>query len=449
MKKQYSFSMIMLLGLAVLITGPVCAQIVYVDIDAVQTPDGTSWATAHTDIQSALDATTPPAEIWVAEGIYAGGTIATVQINYPGFSIYGGFNGTESAREERNPNLYPTAIDGAAESPCVNIAASTVLDGFRLSNGYNGNGDGGGVIVNATGATIRNCIFYNNESSTSGGGLYISDADCTVENCSFSSNTAQSGAAVYHYSPGAKGFVTTSTFINCVFVDNHAMMSGVFLNDNVFMDFLHCTFYNNLADTDFLFQFGFEGQLTLTNSIIADQGIGLFSTGHTAVITASYTRTPVFIAGTGNITGDPLMVDPWNGNYNLDWNSPCRDVAPVDPRAPTDIVGVARPQGALADMGVFELIQTGSITLLGADPIYLECPEAFVDPGAEALDDDLSPLTVTVDNEVIETAPGEYTVTYSATSSQGTPLSVTRTVIVEDTTPPVITLYGDATTSIP
>ena len=44
--------------------------VVYIDSDAPgPTHDGTSWLTAYTDLQSALDATAA-GEIWVAAGTY-------------------------------------------------------------------------------------------------------------------------------------------------------------------------------------------------------------------------------------------------------------------------------------------------------------------------------------------------------------------------------------------
>ena len=417
MKTRFSLTIITMLGLAVFFTSPAYSQIVYVDIDAIQTPDGMSWETAYTSIQAAMDATTPPAEIWVASGIYNQlAETAIVEINGE-FQIYGGFNGTESVREDRNPSLNTTIIDGGISYPCVTIATPATLDGFTIQNGYSSGLDGAGIAVMSTGATIANCIIYNNESMSNGGGLYTNNVDCTIQNCVFKSNKAQLGAAISSVY-AVKAFGATLTAINCIFIDNNAYTSGVILNDNVFTDFVHCTFYNNQSSTGSLFQFEIEGQLALTNCIITDHAIPLFNTGHSAVITAEYTRTGEFLSGTGNTQADPLLVDPWNGNYTLGWDSPCRDAAPVDDRATTDILGLERPQGDLADMGAYELIQTGTIALLGSDPIYLECPEEFIDPGAEAFNDDLSPLEVTGAGEVLTSTPGEYTVTYSATSTE-------------------------------
>jgi endoglucanase Acf2 len=84
------------------------------------------------------------------------------------------------------------------------------------------------------------------------------------------------------------------------------------------------------------------------------------------------------------------------------------------------------------------------VTLNGPATINHEQGTTFQDPGATASDNVDGTLTVTVTGSVGNEA-GTYTLTYSATDSAGNSTSVSRTVIVEDTTPPVITLIGDST----
>jgi hypothetical protein len=86
------------------------------------------------------------------------------------------------------------------------------------------------------------------------------------------------------------------------------------------------------------------------------------------------------------------------------------------------------------------------ITLLGDNPLIVECGDVYIDPGANAIDDidgDLS-VSVAVDSSAVNmSVSGSYTVTYDATDSGGnTADQVTRTVTVQDTTAPVITLNG-------
>jgi uncharacterized repeat protein (TIGR01451 family) len=81
-----------------------------------------------------------------------------------------------------------------------------------------------------------------------------------------------------------------------------------------------------------------------------------------------------------------------------------------------------------------------TITLNGGDQITIECGSNFADPGAVATVCNGS-VPVTASGAVDTHTPGTYTITYTATS--GTESSEThRTVTVEDTLAPVITLNG-------
>jgi hypothetical protein len=83
-----------------------------------------------------------------------------------------------------------------------------------------------------------------------------------------------------------------------------------------------------------------------------------------------------------------------------------------------------------------------TITLNGANPLVLECPATYTEPGAVVTDAcDPSPtlsITGTVDGRTL----GTYTITYAAKDANGNESTTTRTVNVVDTTPPTITLNG-------
>ena len=82
------------------------------------------------------------------------------------------------------------------------------------------------------------------------------------------------------------------------------------------------------------------------------------------------------------------------------------------------------------------------ITVLGANPLTNECSVAFVDPGATASDSCAGVLAVTTNSTVNAGTPGSYTITYVATDPSGNSTTNTRTVVVVDTTAPVITVLG-------
>lgn len=78
------------------------------------------------------------------------------------------------------------------------------------------------------------------------------------------------------------------------------------------------------------------------------------------------------------------------------------------------------------------------ITLLNTNPFYVELGSAFVDPGATGDDACSGIVPVTVTGAVNTSIVGTNTLTYTANDGNGNTNSVTRTVIVRDTTPPTV-----------
>jgi len=94
------------------------------------------------------------------------------------------------------------------------------------------------------------------------------------------------------------------------------------------------------------------------------------------------------------------------------------------------------------------------ITVLGDPVVTVECGGSYTDAGATATDveDDDTILTgnIVVGGLPIPVGvPGSYLVTYNVTDSSGNPATQqTRTVIVEDTQAPILTLQGSATVTV-
>ncbi len=87
------------------------------------------------------------------------------------------------------------------------------------------------------------------------------------------------------------------------------------------------------------------------------------------------------------------------------------------------------------------------IMLSGGSEVYLEAGSQYVDEGATAIDNIDGNLTdsIVTNNPVNVYLPGIYTITYNVHDEAGNDaLEITRAVNVIDTTPPVITLIGDA-----
>jgi len=308
---------------------------IYVDLDATGANDGTSWANAYTDLNSALDDT--GSEIWIAEGTYtptntALDTFNTFAIN-SGISIYGGFAGTEGSIDERtgnNPVILSGDIagDDVAGSNnnkadnifhVVNVTATdggvTVFDGLTISGGNTrvaSNGSdlswrGGGIY--ATTAIEINDVTFSDNFARGGGAVYLSPElmatnNSKITNCTFSDNSSVSQSAGI-LANGIDGLEV----INCTFKDNNTTIRNTSISGSragnagaIYFDgredeigesnvlFENCTFDDN-ANTDFGggMMYAFRAsytmkQCTLTNNLSSNSGGAIFNTGGDAII---------------------------------------------------------------------------------------------------------------------------------------------------------------------
>ncbi len=225
----------------------------YVDGDVATSGDGKSWATAYKTVSGALDDMTilgrccGPCQIWVAEGTYftfVNGPQDTNQL-HPGLELYGGFNGTETALEQRNWEGHRTVLDGhRAENSedrvyhVVTCSDEARLDGFKVTGGraqenyeLENTKNGGGIYCQGTSPVIANCMVERNaarttgdEMGSAGGGMYVTGGSPTILNTIFSHNTASA------YSDAMGGGLFTSggapVIRDCVFQDNTAQNGG-------------------------------------------------------------------------------------------------------------------------------------------------------------------------------------------------------------------------------
>ena len=114
---------------------------------------GSTWANAC-ELQTALSNTITGDEIWVVAGTYYPGTNRddTFQL-ISGVALFGGFAGTETAREQRNWEANPTALSGDIGVPDDSsdnsyhvvligsgVDTTTILDGFTIDQSVPGEG---------------------------------------------------------------------------------------------------------------------------------------------------------------------------------------------------------------------------------------------------------------------------------------------------------------------
>ncbi len=228
----------------------------FVDIDATGANDGSSWTDAYTELQLAINASATDDEIWVAAGTYhptrdannsptpADPRTKYFTIKYKGIQIYGGFNGTETTKEERDHKANITILSGDTGvigddtdnnyrvMYMLETGTKFLLDGVTITKGRGTSGSSGGGVyndVNATFAvsspTFRNCIFIDNFAGQSGGG-YVSVSDLqgrnvtTFYNCKFLGNTANYAGGAIASLTGWGGFDASMFLYNCVISGN-------------------------------------------------------------------------------------------------------------------------------------------------------------------------------------------------------------------------------------
>jgi hypothetical protein len=94
--------------------------------------------------------------------------------------------------------------------------------------------------------------------------------------------------------------------------------------------------------------------LAMTSNLVINNAGPFQVIGSACVWTYSDTL-PFPVPGTGNVSSDPLFVDPVHNNFHLQLASPVRDAADPTATLAIDIDGDARPQGGGRDMGADEI----------------------------------------------------------------------------------------------
>ncbi|WP_338392116.1 hypothetical protein [Fulvitalea axinellae] len=205
----------------------------FVDIDATGTGDGSSWENAFTSVKTAMETTPKGIEIWVAEGLYAEKDIPVQR----GWDLYGGFNGTEEERSQRDWMKHPTIIGRTKEmaeadqSNRFRIFSNryerkldrSTIDGFTFQYA-NGKGVDGGVLYSNPGSPhFLNCNFKFNKAEKAGGVFQGKNSHAYFFNCVFEGNRAEKyHGGVLRLMSGTEGLIIE----NCKFIDNYAKSKG-------------------------------------------------------------------------------------------------------------------------------------------------------------------------------------------------------------------------------
>lgn len=341
-----------------------------------------SWANAC-ELRYALTIATSGQAIWAAAGTYKP-TIgidrsATFQLK-TGVALYGGFAGTETGRDQRNPATNVTILSGDLKGDDVGFtnnsenvyhvvsgASGATLDGFTIkagnANGNDSNLRGGGLYnSNGSAPTLMNITFSGNSAST-GGGMDNDSSNPTLINVTFSGNSANLGGGMNNrtsnptltnvtfsgnsasYGGGMYNNSGSPTMTNVTFTSNVAGWNGGGMENtsSSYPIIRNTIFWGNTAATDEASQIHNDSSIPVLSDSVVKGGCPVASTCTNIIITDPLPGT------LGNYSGFTQTIPLLTGSsaINTGNNITC---AAIDQR------GITRPQGAQCDIGAYELI---------------------------------------------------------------------------------------------
>ncbi len=357
----------------------------YVDAGGSHAYPFSSWATAATNIQAAIDATFNGHTVYVTNGTYA----LSSEIAVTTAILVESVNGPEV-----------TLIDGNYTVRCFNLGTSAcVISGFTIQNGYPGEFEnGGGILCSSTTPVVTNCTITSNDGNLGGGmykgtanncriignygynsgglqsvhanGCFISGNNAIVgggvvggvlNDCTITNNSADSyGGGMYggtanrctitgNYSGNRGGGLDNGVANNCLIINNTAYNNGGGVYESTANN---CTIRGNSA-----YEYGGGAyESSLKNSIVwynsAINGSDIWLTDpEYSIGSSSYTCSPdVTHNQNGNTTATPLFID----TYRPAFNSPTIDAGNNSGVAGTDLDERPRVVNGAADMGAYE-----------------------------------------------------------------------------------------------
>ena len=339
--------------------------------------DGSTWANAYQGtlgLQSALGSAVAGDALWVAQGTYKPAPNGSPSVSFvlkSGVEIYGGFAGTETQLDQRDPAAHVTILTGdLANNDNLHVYtdntwhvvdggtadSSALLDGFTIQGGSAGGTEGGGMLcLNGCTPGIRNCVFRGNRA-LNGAAVYIDSASPRFHYTRFEDNHAGGLGGAFR-----ARLSSLLNFTGCTFAGNLAGSGGAGSTDSVLsLNLTNCVIRDNTVDGSFsglggaalLLQataasidgctitgnhsLGGEcagvrvliGNVVLTNSIVyfnvGQQG-GSGTLDNVMGVTTSWCCIQGGHSGSGILTADPLFVDRAAGDVHLLASSPCCD----------------------------------------------------------------------------------------------------------------------------
>ena len=237
-------------------------SVLRVDSGATGLNNGSSWANAFTQLNTALQFAQSGDSIWVASGEYLptdNGNRDSSFVLKNGVCIFGGFNGSETALFQRNLQQNPTVLSGdigVANDNSDNsynviygigLDTNTVINGFIIEMGsanstnpadsnFRHKSGGGMFLVPFTNLdctpVVENCIFKNNYVTATGpdifaGGTIQADVNPRIRHCIFTNEniTISSGLQYWIRKQNTQRAIQIT---NCLFNGNNSHIGLLF-----------------------------------------------------------------------------------------------------------------------------------------------------------------------------------------------------------------------------
>ena len=362
------FTIVLLAAIVGLCSSPpnVLADTHYVSLSGGNVSPYTSWGTAATNIQYAIDVSTSGDIVLVTNGVYATGG----RVVYGAMTNRVAITKSVTVQSVNGPDLTVIIGQGPAGNSavrCAYVGTNATLSGFTLTNGFTrASGDsyaeqsGGGAWCE-TNAVISNCLIVGSAASYYGGGVY----DGNIYDSTISTNIANYGGGAYgailsrcvikKNSASNGGGTYGGAILNCFLSGNYASSFGGGAWGGTIRN---CTIVGNAASMN-------GGGVYLRGTSVANSIIyfndgqsqaNLSASGSTSV---SYCcTTPLPSTGDGNIEVEPALVSP--DNPHLMPMSPCIDRGgSFYVGGNTDIDGEPRTSGGSPDIGCDEFMLSG------------------------------------------------------------------------------------------
>lgn len=311
---------------------------------------------SYSSIQQAVDASSGGDIIKVSEGVYYENVVVDASKN---LTISCGWDESFSY-QTKNPAATvldgDSSGDGTGDGSVVEIryAGMLSLENCCLRNGRS---DWGGGLRVGSGAGAQQCVLRNvfilaNEAAHGGGvGVKTSGSGSvtiSMENSIVAGNRSSRGGGLFIETEGV-GNTTTANLMNVTITDNEADFGGGLFATSTSSGTTSLSAQNSIVWGNVAKLLGID--IYLEGSAATVLATSYSDLGEIAGDTSNHSE------GHGNVTIDPIFLNPALSDYRLHSDSPVIDKGSATGAPSTDYEGQAR--AGLPDMGADEHFWTG------------------------------------------------------------------------------------------